>query len=409
MINEIQINKKFDDLGGEYKIEPDALDDGMIGEAYASVNTDWYYDVDSNVEYESIEGFDQTEYKDVGELSKGLRLMNQYFKEVGCEILLSHKEEVEIAAKINICERKATDIQSIIEKHYEIKLNSMNKMGNKDFNNSVDCDSVADKSGSNGRSLKTLHKIYKAYSNRAIQLRNLFVKANLRLVASVAKKYIGRGVPFMDLLQEGNLGLITAVERFDYKKGYRFSTYACWWIFQAMTRATFNQSRTVKVPTYILERSGQVKEVRLRLWEKLGREPILEEIAREVDMPVKALNRVLLCNEKVVCLDSPIKDGERITLMEIFRDQNCHPPDSLITASLVPGSVEKALMILDCREREILKMRFGIGYESNYTLEEIGKMFDLTKERVRQLERNAIKKIKRSKVAQALKSLIEPA
>jgi len=406
MLNNFQINRGFEDFSGEYKIETGSLDDGLIDDEYSSVDMEEYYDGDSEVDYESLDKVDRTEFREVGEVGKELRLINQYFKEVGCEMLLSPKEEVVIAAKINICERKAREVKSIIENKYGRKLN--NNTPCKCFNHICEIDSGKDKGNSDSYSVRSLAKIYEAYSNKAFQLRNLFVKANLRLVASIAKKYVGRGVPFMDLLQEGNLGLITAVERYDYKKGYRFSTYACWWIFQAMTRATFDQSRTVKVPTYILERSGQVKQVRLKLREKLGREPNLEEIAREIDMTVKALNRVLLCNEKVVCLDSPIRDGERVTLMDVFKDQNCHPPDCLISASLVPGSVEKALMILDSREREVLKMRFGIGYDKNHTLEEIGKAFNLTKERVRQLEINAIKKIKKSNLAQALKSLIDP-
>lgn len=162
----------------------------------------------------------------------------------------------------------------------------------------------------------------------------------------------------------------------------------------------------MKIPAYVLEKSRKIGEVRSRLRDRLGREPSVEE-AKEVDMPVKIVSRALSCKEKLIWLDSPIKKGERGTLMEMFRDQNSFPPDSLLTAVSVIEDIYKALTILDSREREVIKMRFGIGYETSHTLEEIGRRFNLTKERVRQIERRALKKIRKSSAALALRSLIE--
>jgi RNA polymerase primary sigma factor len=174
-----------------------------------------------------------------------------------------------------------------------------------------------------------------------------------------------------------------------------------------MNRAIFNQSRVVKVPAYVLEKSRKIGEVRQQLKKKLGREPRVEEIAREIHISVKSLNCMLSFRERLVWLDSPIKQGERVTLMEIFEDQNSLSPDLLLTVSFVPEGVYKALENLSIRDREVIKMRFGIGYETNYTLEEIGRRLNLTKERVRQIERQALRKIKRSSSATALRSLIE--
>ncbi len=338
---------------------------------------------------------------------KDFRLINAYFKEVSKEPLLSHAQELQIAAMIKRYEKKSKEIKTRIE----------NILGKGDDNNTtsfiqelrfplVKC-SCSNKRGLTDNSLKTLLKLYEACSKKVVQYRNSFVRANLRLVASIAKKYSGRGISFMDLIQEGNIGLITAVERFDYTKGYRFSTYACWWIFQSIIRAILIQSRTVKVPVYVLEKAKKVKEARSRLMNRIAREPRAEEIAKEIDLSTKTISRALSSRERLVWLDSPIKKGERTTLMEVFKDQNCLPPDSIIAASSVTESVYNALTILNGREMEIVKMRFGIGYENCHTLEEIGRRFNLTKERVRQIERRALKRIRKSKSAPALRSLIE--
>ncbi len=359
-------------------------------------------DQDSNTDQETEKSANNDR-----KLDQDIRLINAYFKEVGTESLLTHKQEIELSANLKKCEMRANGTLRVIEKSLgrssgEEKVNALDELV-KVFN---DKSSGYDKKGLSEERLSRLIKLFESYSRKAIEYRNRFIKANLRLVASIAKKYIGKGVPFLDLLQEGNLGLIRAVEKFDYTKGYRFSTYASWWINQSIMRSSFSQTRTVRVPAYVLEKSGKVRKISNDLEDEMGRKPLYKEIAKTAKMTEESINWVLGKNNKVVSLDATVI-GEKMTFFDVVPDPKSVPADTLVTAASVPKSLEKALSMLSPREREVLRMRFGIGYENSSTLDEVGKRFCLTRERIRQIEKQALEKIKNSTSGTMLKSLIE--
>ncbi|MGQ0792892.1 MAG: sigma-70 family RNA polymerase sigma factor [Deltaproteobacteria bacterium] len=347
---------------------------------------------------ESAEALTDNEYL----LNKDLRLINTYFKEVGKESLFSPSQEMEIGAKIKKCEKRAREIQKILERGVSPIPSVPGKKRSSASNKTL-----SKPQSPSSKRLERLVWLYQAYCQTVSRFKNKFVKANLRLVASIAKRFSGRGVSFLDLIQEGNIGLIKAVEKFDYQKGYRFSTYACWWINQAMARAVFSQTRTIKVPSYVLEKAGKVHYIQSQLEEKTGETPLPEEIAKETNMSVESVKRTLGAYERVISLDASVWYDDKMSLVDFVPDPNLLLPDSLIAVNSLPNKLDSALMTLTHREREVLKMRFGIGYENPSTLDEVGRQFGLTRERIRQIERKALQRLKRSKSAPILKSLLE--
>ncbi|MEW6146040.1 MAG: sigma-70 family RNA polymerase sigma factor [Thermodesulfobacteriota bacterium] len=400
----------------------DVFDDFAVSHAESSIvesfdqdeleDVDIFFDEESQITEETEQNITE---KTVGEeeISQDLRLVNAYFKEVSTEALLAPHEEAHVAAKIKCCEERAKTLRKKIERIIGKRLGEDIVALNSWVRSFIETNAGA--VSSNGRKRLTAErelllytKLYEAYVTKGFQLRNRFIKANLRLVASMAKRYVGRGVPFLDLIQEGNLGLIKAVERFDHTKGYRFSTYACWWINQAMTRGIFNQTRTVKMPAYLLEKAGKVRHVRRLLTKDYEREPYAEEIAEKAQMSVENVKRILESSvNKVVRLDTPVWNGEKVTYMDFMEDSSSLEVDSVIAEISIPDNINDALLMLSMREREVVKMRFGIGYDCPYTLDEIGRKFRLTRERIRQIEKKALDRIRRSKSAPVLRSLME--
>lgn len=308
--------------------------------------------------------------------------VRMYLKEIGKVPLLTAEEEIDLAKKMeagNVASEKIVILKKRLETAAEEEQEEI-RAGIKEFQKEVEVGSDAKKR---------------------------LAEANLRLVVSIAKRYVGRGMLFLDLIQEGNLGLIKAVEKFDYRKGYKFSTYATWWIRQAITRAIADQARTIRIPVHMVETINKLIRVSRQLLQELGREPSPEEIAEEMGMPVERVREILKISQEPVSLETPIGEEEDSHLGDFIRDENVPVPADAAAFTLLKEQLEEVLGTLTEREQKVLTLRFGLEDGRARTLEEVGKEFNVTRERIRQIEAKALRKLRHPSRSRKLKDYLE--
>ena len=306
-----------------------------------------------------------------------------YLKEIGKVPLLSAEEEIELAKKMEagaVAEEKISLLKTRMQESEDDAEKEEIKAEIKELQKEVDWGDDAKKR---------------------------LAEANLRLVVSIAKRYVGRGMLFLDLIQEGNLGLIKAVEKFDYRKGYKFSTYATWWIRQAITRAIADQARTIRIPVHMVETINKLIRVSRQLLQELGREPSPEEIAAEMNMPVDRVREILKISQEPVSLETPIGEEEDSHLGDSIKDDNVPVPADAAAFTLLKEQLEEVLGTLTEREQKVLTLRFGLEDGRARTLEEVGKEFNVTRERIRQIEAKALRKLRHPSRSRKLKDYLE--
>ena len=308
--------------------------------------------------------------------------VRMYLKEIGKVPLLSADEEIELAQNME-------DGAVAIEKINVLK-------GRLDGASEEEKAEIREE-------IKTLQRDV----DKGADAKKRLAEANLRLVVSIAKRYVGRGMLFLDLIQEGNLGLIKAVEKFDYKKGYKFSTYATWWIRQAITRAIADQARTIRIPVHMVETISKLIRVSRQLLQELGREPSPEEIAKEMNMPVERVREILKISQEPVSLETPIGEEEDSHLGDFIKDDNVPVPADAAAFTLLKEQLEEVLGTLTEREQKVLTLRFGLEDGRARTLEEVGKEFNVTRERIRQIEAKALRKLRHPSRSRKLKDYLE--
>ncbi len=310
------------------------------------------------------------------------RLLYAYFQELNDETLLTKRDEAVLAAKIRFCEGRSKKITG--------RLNNKPKRGN----------------GVGPRDESILGALGRSYTSRSKQFQDKFIKSNLRLVIELANKYTGRGLPLTDLIQEGNIGLMKAVTKFDHTKGFKFSTYASWWIHQSLSRAVMEQTHIILIPVYLQELAAKVFRAKAKLEHNTDKNAMPEQIAKETNIPLDAVITILKGNDLVVPLELLPGNEDSKSYLDITSDPNAKRPEYYLTLRSINDEVRDSLELLSEREKDVLMMRFGIDYENDHKLEQIADKYGLSRERIRQIEKDALTKLAGSERSGVLREFL---
>jgi RNA polymerase primary sigma factor len=334
------------------------------------------------------------------QMEKAIREVRKYEEDLGISVQEARKSLKVIKKKVP--KRRAFSMAEV-----RIKLKDWKEMIRIARNVKRKIGRIEVECGLSSDQIKEAVKAIEKGEAEAKEAKSEMVKANLRLVISIAKRYINRGLHFLDLIQEGNIGLMKAVDKFEYQRGYKFGTYATWWVRQAITRAISDQARTIRIPVHMNDIINKLNRTSRVLVQQMGREPTLEEIAEKMGMSLDKVQKVFKIAKRPISLETPIGEEEDSRLEDFIEDKEAISPQDAAISSNMAKRIQKVLSTLNEREEKILRMRFGIGEKHDHTLDEVGQHFELTRERIRQIEDKALRKLKHSSRADKLRSFIK--